>query len=317
MATTTNITTTFAGEWKKKYISAALLSAPTIENGLVTVLDNIKYKEVIQRLDDGNVLADASCDFAAVGEVNLTERILEPKELQLNRVLCKKDFRSTMGIYRNGFILFTITYHHHLQTYLMAHYAAKVAASVEKSIWTGDKTNTGEFDGFSTLLALDADLPAAQEIAGATVTAANCIDELFKIFSAIPETLYGKEDLHIYVSQNIYRAYIVALGGFGANGLGANGVGGLGTNQDLQPVYYAGVKIVMVPGLAANTAIAAQTANLFFGTGLVGDMTEARVIDTSETLGDQNVRVIMRMTGGVNYGVVEDIVTYGITNAAN
>ena len=60
----------------------------------------------------------------------------------------------------------------------------------------------------STLLALDADLPAAQEIAGATVTAANCIDELFKIFSAIPETLYGKEDLYIYVSQNIYRAYI-------------------------------------------------------------------------------------------------------------
>ena len=316
MATTTNITTTFAGEWKKKYISAALLSAPTIENGLVTVLDNIKYKEVIQRLDDGNVLADASCDFAAVGEVNLTERILEPKELQLNRVLCKKDFRSTWESIEMGNSIYD-NIPPSFADFLMAHYAAKVAASVEKSIWTGDKTNTGEFDGFSTLLALDANLPAAQEIAGATVTSANVIDELFKIFDAIPETLYGKEDLHIYVSQNIYRAYIVALGGFGANGLGANGVGGLGTNQDLQPVYYGGVKLVMVPGLAANTAIAAETSNLFFGTGLVGDMTEARVIDTSETLGDQNVRVVMRMTGGVNYGIVEDIVTYGITNVVN
>jgi len=33
--------------------------------------------------------------------------------------------------------------------------------------------------------------------------------------------------------------------------------------------------------------------------------------------GSQNVRVIMRFTAGVQYGVVEDIVTYGIVNAAN
>ena len=33
--------------------------------------------------------------------------------------------------------------------------------------------------------------------------------------------------------------------------------------------------------------------------------------------GSQNVRFVMRYTAGAQYGVIEDIVTYGITNAAN
>jgi hypothetical protein len=73
----------------------------------------------------------------------------------------------------------------------------------------------------------------------------------------------------------------------------------------------------MIPGLAANTAIATYKENLYFGTGLVSDHNVVKLIDTAETLGDQNVRIVMRMTGGVQYSIVEDIVTYGISNSAN
>jgi len=66
-----------------------------------------------------------------------------------------------------------------------------------------------------------------------------------------------------------------------------------------------------------TVAIAAQKSNLYFGTGLLNDSNEVQVIDTSETLGDNNVRIIMRFTAAVQYGNVEDITTYGITNAAN
>ena len=45
----TSITTTYAGEFKEKYIAAALLSGKTLDNGGVTVLPNIAYKEVIQK----------------------------------------------------------------------------------------------------------------------------------------------------------------------------------------------------------------------------------------------------------------------------
>ena len=77
------------------------------------------------------------------------------------------------------------------------------------------------------------------------------------------------------------------------------------------------VKIFVADGLASNKAIAAQKSNLFFGTGLLSDQNEVKVIDLADIDGSQNVRVIMRFTAGVQYAIVEDIVTYGITNAAN
>ena len=56
--------------------------------------------------------------------------------------------------------------------------------------------------------------------------------------------------------------------------------------------------------------VAAQKSNLYFGTGLLSDQNEVRVIDTSETLGDMNVRVIMRFTAGVQHVFGGDIVLY-------
>ena len=50
MATTTNITTTYAGEKLQGFIAAALLSPNTIEKGGVEVKSNIKFKQVIKKL---------------------------------------------------------------------------------------------------------------------------------------------------------------------------------------------------------------------------------------------------------------------------
>jgi hypothetical protein len=49
----------------------------------------------------------------------------------------------------------------------------------------------------------------------------------------------------------------------------------------------------------------------------MADTQEVRVIDQAEIDGSQNVRIVMRLTAGVQYGIVEDVVTYGITNSAN
>jgi hypothetical protein len=197
------------------------------------------------------------------------------------------------------------------QDYLISYVAAKVAQKNEQNLWAG-VDGEGSFDGFSTLLAADTDLPAAQAITGTTVTAANVVDELGAVVDAIPFALYGRDDLFIYVSQNIFRAYKRALGGFQANGQGAAGVGSQGNNQDINILYFDGVKIFMANGLAANTAIATTKDNLQFGTGLLSDHQEVKVLDMSQLDGSQNVRIIMRFTAGVQYGVVEDIVTYGI-----
>lgn len=310
MATTTSITTTYAGESAGKYISAALLSGNTIANGGLTIRPNVKFKEVVKRLELDGITKNGTCDFNDTSTLTLTERILEPKELQVNLELCKKDFRSDWDAIQMGYSAFD-NLPSSFQDYLISYVAAKVAQKNEQNIWAG-ADGEGSFDGFSTLLAADAALPAAQQIAGTTVTAANVIDELGKVVDQIPSSLYGRDDLFIYVSQNIFRAYKRALGGFQSGGQGAAGVGSQGNNQDINILYFDGVKIFMANGLAANTAVATTKDNLQFGTGLLSDHQEVKVLDMADLDGSQNVRIIMRFTAGVQYGVVEDIVTYGI-----
>jgi len=92
LATAVNITTTYAGEFAGEYIAAALLSASTIDDGGLTVKANIAYKEVIKKLATAALVSPASCDFTPNSSVTLTERIIQPVELQVNLELCKYDF---------------------------------------------------------------------------------------------------------------------------------------------------------------------------------------------------------------------------------
>src|SRR5210317_1867484 len=315
--TTQNASVAYNGEFAGQYISAALLSANTIENGGITVKPNIKFQEVIKTISTDDLVKDASCDFTATSTITLDERVLQPEYQQVNLQLCKTDFQSDWEAIQMGY-----SAHDSLppsfSDFLISHVAAKVAQRTENSIWAGDTSTNGQFDGFSTTLALDADLPAAQEVASTTVTASNVITELGKIVDAIPSALYGAEDLNVYVSQNIARAYVRALGGFGSSGLGAAGTNSMGTQWWKNgSLTFDGVKLFVANGLASDTAIAAEKSNLFFGTGLLSDHNEVKVIDMADIDGSQNVRIVMRFTAGVQYGIVDDIVTYGITNSAN
>lgn len=316
MPTTTSITTTYAGEFAGKYIAAALLSAPTLDKGGITIMPNVKYKQVIKRVATDGIIKNATCDFDPTSTITLTERILQPESFQVNLQLCKTDFRSDWDAIQMGYSAFDVL-PKSFADFLIAHAAEKVAAGMETSIWQGVNATAGEFAGIMTQLTTDAALPAAQEVAGTTVTAANVITELGKIVDACPAALYGKEDLTLYVSSNIYRAYVRALGGFAASGVGANGYDNKGTNQVLGDLFFDGVRVFMANGLANNTALLTQKSNLYFATGLLSDMNEVKVLDMGDIDGSQNVRVVMRFTADAKYGFAADCVTYGITNSAN
>ena len=197
--------------------------------------------------------------------------------------------------------------------FLISHVAAKVAQRTETSIWEGTTATSGQFNGLTTLLDADAAHTGARKIAGTTVDAANVIAQLGSIVDVIPSTIYGSEDMNLYVSQNIARAYVRALGGFGSNGLGAAGTNAMGTQWwNNGSLTFDGVKIFVANGLADNTAIAAEKSNLYFGTGLLSDQNEVKVIDMADIDGSQNVRVVMRFSAGVQYGIEDEIVSYGI-----
>ena len=103
MATTTSITSTYAGEFAGQYISAALLEGATISGGGITVKPNVKLKEVIKKVASDAIVKDATCDFSATSTLTLTEKILQPEEQQVNLKLCKKDFVSDWEAIQMGY----------------------------------------------------------------------------------------------------------------------------------------------------------------------------------------------------------------------
>lgn len=312
MATTTNITTTYAGEFAGEYIAAALLSAPTLDQEGVTIKPNVKFKEVIKTYAIDDIVKDGTCDFTDTSTLTLAEQILEPETFQVNLELCKADFRNDWEAVSMGY-----SAHDNLpptfSDFMIAHTAEKVAQKMEKNIWQGSNALTGEFAGFLELLSGDT---AVVDVTATTVDSSNVIAELGKVADAIPATIYGKEDLNIYVPQNVARAYVRALGGYAANGVGAAGTNDAGTQWFAGRgvgnigLSFDGINLFVCDGLPSNKMVAAQKSNLFFGTGLLSDHNEVKVLDMADLDGSQNVRVIMRFTGAVQYGIGSDIVLY-------
>ena len=315
LATTVTVNTTYAGEFAGEYIAAALLSASTIDDGGLTVKANISYKEVIKKLETGSLVQPADCDFDPNSSITLSEQILEPTELMVNLQLCKYDFVKDWESQQMGYGLGQAL-PPKFSDFLIAHVASEVAQNTEFCIWRGDTTagTNNSFDGFEKIIAAAAtagDIPAAQVITAGTLDSSTVIDELSKVVDAIPSALYGKEDLFLYVSTKVAKLYVQALGGFGASGLGANGVNNMGTQWwNNGSLSVNGVKIFVCPGMSDNKMYAAQRSNLYFGTGILNDTNVVKVLDMADLDGSNNVRMIMRFTSGVQFGIAEDIVQY-------
>jgi hypothetical protein len=310
---------TYSGEAAAGYIAAALLSANTLDKKLVTIMPNVKYKSVIQKLAVSGIVQDASCDFVTSGSVAITEQILTPKELQVNLLLCKQEFVASWEALQLGFSAFD-EIPKNFNDFLISYVGGTVAQATEENIWAGTATN-GSFTGFQTLFSASvaaggatAVLPAKSGgtgvIISGSIDSTNVISKLNDVYLTIPKAVFGKPDLLIYVSTDVARDYQAALAGGGASGLGANGFNNQ-LNVGEKPMNFNGIEMVMCPGMGTDKIVAAQKSNLFFGTGLLSDYNETKVIDMANIDGSQNYRIVMRFTSGVQFGVGQDIVYYG------
>ena len=304
------VTSTYAGEFAGKYIASALLSATTLDKNYITIMPNVKYKSVISKIAVDSIITDAACDFATSGTVALTERILTPKELQVNLQLCKAEFVNSWEALQLGYSAFD-TIPASFNDFLVSYVGGKVAEATEISIWQGVAATNGQFGGIynalsSSVVAGGVNAPITASLSG-SIDSTNVLARLNNLVDAIPQTIYGKEDVLIYIPTNVAKAYQQALAG-GANG--ANGYNNL-MNVGEKPMNFNGVELAWCPGLASSAMVAAQKSNLFFGTGLMSDYNQVKVIDMSDIDGSQNYRVIMRFTSNVQFGVGQDIVYLG------
>ena len=306
---------TYAGEAAAGYIAAALLSANTLDKKLVTIMPNVKFKSVIQKLEVSGIVQDAQCDFTTSGSVAISEQVLTPKELQVNLLLCKQEFVDSWEALQLGFSAFD-EIPKNFNDFLISYVGGKVAEATEESIWKGVNSTNGQFGGFQTAFSASIAAGGATAVLAAksgsivisgSVTSANVLDKLNSVVNTIPTTVYGKPDVLLYVATDVAKAYQQALAG---GAIGANGWNNQ-MNVGEKPFNFNGIEIVWCPGMSSSKIVAAQKSNLFFGTGLLSDYNEVKVLDMANIDGSQNYRIVMRYTGGTQFGIGQDIVYYG------
>tara|TARA_R100001244_G_scaffold110917_1_gene81970 strand:+ start:706 stop:1629 length:924 start_codon:yes stop_codon:yes gene_type:complete len=304
MAFTT--TSNFAGKAAGFYIAAALKEAKSLD--YLTMIENIKYKSNIQKMAGTGLVVDASCDFGVEGTLALTEKVLEPKNLQINLDLCKLtllDSWEALQMRAGAGAPPPASF----DDYVISYMGEIIAQATEESVWSGASGTTGEFQGFLGTngylmpTGTNADTTVIQSAASGAYTAANIIANLQTLTTDmagnIPAIL-GKEDLHIYMNNKTYGYYISAVSTLGY-------VNAYNMNGDYEPVF-EGYKIAVCPGLLDNQVVAAEKSNLFYGTDLLSDATRIQLMDMATLDGSDNMRLVARFSGGVQSGVGADIV---------
>jgi len=299
MATTTSLTTTYAGREAAGYIRAAFLSNESL--AAVTIKENIEYKQVVRRLVDDVTFANATCDFTATGTVTLSERILTLEKFQVHRQLCKKDFLIDWEAKseQNGQL------HASLSDALIANVMAGVAARNEVLIWQGVNANAGEYAGFETLFLADA---AVLDVASPeAITSANVIEEMGKLVLTLPTRVRrATEKPVIAVSSNVAEAYRTAI-------LGLGGGYYLYQGESVVMNWQGQYDVIECPGMSDDTMAFYQKSNLWFGTNLLDQWNTVALLDMYQYDLSDNVRFACSFFAGVQYGFGDEIAFYQYT----
>jgi hypothetical protein len=296
MATTTSLTTTYAGKEAAGYIRAAFLSNESLN--AVTFKENIEYKQVVRKLVDAITFANATCDFTPTGTVTLTERILVLEKFQVHRQLCKKDFLTDWEskAEQDGFL------HASLSDALIANVMAGVAAENERVMWQGVNATAGEYDGFETLLSADGTVNAvASPVA---ITESNVIAKIKLLVAACPiKVRRAAEKPVICLSSDVAEAY-------------RNAVLALGTGyylyqgEEVKMTWNGQYEIIECPGMSSSTMVMWQKSNAWFGTNLKDQWNNVAVLDMYQYDLSDNVRFAASFFAGVQYGFGNEIAYY-------
>jgi hypothetical protein len=299
MATTTSLTTTFAGREAAGYIRAAFLSNESL--AAVTFKENIEYKQVVRKLVDSITFANATCDFTPTGTVTLTERILTLEKFQVHRQLCKKDFLADWEAKseQDGFL------HASLTDALIANVLAGVAANNERLIWQGVNATAGEYAGFETLFLADA---AVLDVSSPeAITSANVIEEMGRLVLTLPTRVRrATEKPIIAVSSNVAEAYRSAI-------LGLGGGFYLYQGESVVMNWQGQYDVIECPGMSDDTMAMYQKSNLWFGTNLLDQWNNVAVLDMYQYDLSDNVRFAASFFAGVQYGFGDEIAFYQYT----
>ena len=303
MANPLNPTSTYAGDLALPYIHAAVISAPTLHGGNVTLLDGIRYKAIIPRMSFGAgaaaLIKAGACDFDVTATTTLEEASLDITDQMVNLQLCKREFRTWWQ--GDAYSINSGVPDDYADAILL--YVAKfVQADIENNIWMGDTAGAvyTAFNGFKKKAAAGG---APTALVNAIDASATVLAGLQEMITAMPAGIVGDfENTNIYVNPVTISAYNLAVGQTGD-----------GYNQAVAgapQTKFLGYKLVSCNGIASGEGFVANKNNVFVGIGTADSDSMAQAIDMTPLDGSDNYRITMRFGVGTAIGVVADTVWF-------
>lgn len=268
---------------------------------------NVNSKIKVGSLEFDDIIQEADCDFTAT-DSNLTAKEMEPCKLGIGVEICQYDLQNSfVAEYMKNSNTIDFANTAGLTPEFLAHYyerlGAKLNDNLERLTFKGDTSLTGttylnKCDGLEKLLNAET---GSTKITGSTITTANVIAELTKVYNAIPNEL-EKSDVAIFAASNVITAFKVAVASQSAE---------LYVNR-IPELAFLDVKLIEAKGMSPNKMISSRLSNFIFMTDLVSPASELITINMKATTGDRKLRTISDFTFGVDYVNPEEFVTYGV-----
>ena len=304
MATTTTVSSNYAGKAAGEIIGKAFKEEDTLRLGLVTIAQNVNFKLNLRKIAYTDGTTAYSCGHTPAGAVTLSEKVIQPTKFKNDFDICKEDFRQTWSEDLEG----ASAHNENAPADIMEAIAMEVLGEqsefVGSQIWNADSSGSDEFDGWITQFEADGNVIKANNgivPAGAAITEANVEAELKKALAAVPVAL-RRNELTVAVSPDVFQAYWFYLV---SKGIADNG------NAEPKQVRFGRYTITEVNGLPDNTITIFEPSNLVFATGLLGDHNRLELRDEDEIgLLTGQVRGKMVYNLGVGYYNSEDVVYY-------
>jgi len=290
MATTTTVTSNYAGKEAGAIIGQAFKEADTIAKGFLTTFENVNYKLNLRKIELTGGKREYTCGFLPAGAITLSEKVLEPKKFKDDFSVCKEDFRAQWSSESMGASAHNDNAPKDIMDAVLVEKLAQTAEELDDNIWNGDGTNDNEFDGYLKLWLADSEVI---DVDLDTVTESNVEAMLKLALNAVPVEIRRKS-LKVGVSPDVYQDYSFYLISKGIT----NGLGG---DANTTPKF-GKYDLVEINGLPDNTIVIAEPKNLIFGTGLLADHNEVVMKDEDEIgLLTGLIRGTMVYNAGVQY----------------
>jgi hypothetical protein len=293
-------------------VTSSVLGAKTAQliKESSNVLLGVKSSEKINIMDtDAIFQAGGTCGFNASGTTTFTQRTVTVGKIKVNESLCPKSLEAKylQKALPNGSRYDSIAF--------AAEYsdkkAARIAAQLETAMWQGDTTsvnvNLNKFDGFVKLIgtsAVEANNATYYGSTATSITSANVVAVVDALYKAIPAQVVAADDMTIFVGQDVFRTYTIALKN---SNLFAYTFDGKADSEFFLPG--TSVKVVATPGLnGTNKLYAMRLSNIFMGVDLL-DEQESRFEIFFAKEADE-LRMVAEFKMGVNVAFLDEIASF-------